>query len=84
MTVWALNGQSAASHELFAKKLGFDAPMLVDAGFGVAAQYDATLGFGMLRLINRTVVGIAKNGTVAYYKRGMPSPEQMLRGVGAA
>lgn len=78
MTVWAINNQGAASHEGFAKKLGFEAPILVDEKFAVSTQYDAVMGFGPLRIVNRTVVGIAKDGTVTYYKRGMPSTDEIL------
>lgn len=83
MTVWAINNQGAASHKRFAEKLGLDAPILVDAKFDVATRYDAVMGIGLLRLVNRTVVGIARDGTVAYYKRGMPSIDEILRGIGA-
>ncbi len=36
------------------------------------------MGLGFLRLINRTVVGIAKDGTVVYYHRGMPATDEIL------
>ncbi len=57
--------------------------MLVDAGLRVAALYDAALRLGPIRLVKRTVVGIARDGTVTYYQRGMPSTDEMLAGVGA-
>ena len=76
--MYAINNQSASSHKAFAEKNGFDAPLLVDSGFAVASAYDAVMGMGMLRFINRTVVGIAKDGTVAYYRRGMPATDEIL------
>jgi hypothetical protein len=36
------------------------------------------MGFGFLRFIDRTVVGIAEDGTVAYYRRGMPATDEIL------
>jgi peroxiredoxin len=52
--------------------------MLVDRDFAVATRYDAVMGLGPLRLVNRTVVGIARDGTVAFYRRGMPSTDEIL------
>jgi len=84
VTVWAVNNQGAASHERFASKVGFDAPMLVDTKFAIASRYDAVMGLGPMRFVNRTVVGIGCDGTVTYYARGTPSTSEILRGVGAA
>ena len=78
VTVYAINNQSATSHKTFTEKNGFDAPLLVDSGFAVASAYDAVMGFGPLRVINRTVVGIAKDGTVVYYRHGMPATDEIL------
>jgi peroxiredoxin len=53
-------------------------PLLVDAGLAVAKQYDAVMGVGPLKIVNRTVVGIGRDGTIAFYKRGMPATSEIL------
>ncbi len=80
ITVYAINNGSAESHQGFKSKHGFAAPLLVDRGLGVAAQYDAAIGFGPLRVINRTVVGIGRDGRIAFYKRGSPTTDEILAG----
>ena len=78
ITVLAINNQSASSHKAFAEKHGLDAPLLVDTDFRVASAYDAVLGFGPLRIVNRTVFGIARDGMVVYEKRGLPATDEIL------
>jgi peroxiredoxin len=56
--------------------------LLVDADLAVARAYGAKLG--PLPLINRTVVGIAQDGTIAFYKRGSPPTAEILAGLGKA
>ena len=81
VAVYAINNGGAESHQNFKAKNGFTAPLLVDRGLTVAEQYDAVLGFGPLRVVNRTVVGIAKDGRIAFYKRGSPSTDEILAGI---
>ena len=57
-------------------------PLLVDRDLDVARAYGAKLG--PLPLINRTVVGIAQDGTIAFYKRGSPATSEILAGLGKA
>ena len=78
ITTYAINNGGADSHQSFKSKNGFTAPLLVDRKFTVAKQYDAALGFGPMRVINRTVVGIASEGHLLYYKRGSHSTEDIL------
>jgi peroxiredoxin Q/BCP len=82
VTVWGVNNGSAQSHQGFIAKHGFSAPLLIDADFEVAKQYDAVLGLGPLRLVNRTVVGVGRDGKIAFYKRGSPSTDEILAAVG--
>lgn len=84
ITVWGVNNGSAQSHQEFIAKHGFSAPLLVDPDFEVAKSYDAVLGLGPLRLVNRTVVGIGRDGKIAFYKRGSPSTDEILTALGAA
>ncbi len=83
VAVYAINNGGAESHQNFKAKNGFSAPLLVDRGLSVAAQYDAVIGFGPLRIVNRTVVGIGTNGRIAFYKRGSPATVDILAGVAA-
>ena len=78
ITVYGINNGSAASHEKFSRTNGFTAPLLVDKDLGVAGAYGAVMGFGPLRLINRTVVGITPEGKIQFYKRGTPTTEEIL------
>jgi peroxiredoxin Q/BCP len=78
ITVYAINNGGAESHQGFKSKNGFTAPLLVDRNLVVATQYDAAFGFGPVRLINRTVVGIARDGRIAFYKRGSPATDEIL------
>jgi peroxiredoxin Q/BCP len=82
--VFGVNNGSAASHERFVAKHSLRTPLLVDAGLNTAAAYDAVIGLGKLRIINRTVVGISPSGTISYYKRGAPSTDAILAAVAPA
>jgi peroxiredoxin Q/BCP len=81
LTVFGVNNGGPDSHAKFITKHGLGIPLLVDKDFAVATNYDSVVGFGPLRLTNRTVVGIGKDGRVAYYKRGMPSTSEIITGV---
>jgi peroxiredoxin Q/BCP len=76
--VFGVNGDDAASHARFIAKHGLSMPLLVDPGLAVAKQYDAVMGIGPLKIVNRTVVGIDRAGTIAFYARGMPATATIL------
>lgn len=78
VSVFGVNNGGAASHERFREKHRLSAPLLVDAGLKTATAYDAVIGVGPLKIINRTVVGISPDGTIAFYKRGTPSTGEIL------
>ena len=78
IAVYGVNGGSAASHAKFVAKHNLTAPLLVDAGNTIATAYDATIGVGPLKVVNRTVVGIARDGRVAFYERGSPATDAIL------
>lgn len=87
-SVYGVNNGSARSHAAFKAKHGLAAPLLVDARLVVASAYDSVLGFGLLKFVNRTVVGIVPDGTIAFYERGTPATGEILdslssRGVAA-
>jgi thioredoxin-dependent peroxiredoxin len=76
--VFGVNGDDAASHERFIAKHALAVPLLIDPGLAVAKRYDAVMGFGPLKIVNRTVVGIDRQGRVAFYQRGMPATAAIL------
>ena len=79
--VFGINGASSGSHKGFARRHSFTAQLLSDRGLHVARSYDAVGQFGPIAYIKRTVVGIDRNGRIAYYERGMPSTEHILAGL---
>jgi peroxiredoxin Q/BCP len=76
--VFGVNGDDAASHARFIAKHALSMPLLMDPGLIVAKQYDAVMGIGPLKIVNRTVVGIDRAGTIAFYRRGMPATADIL------
>ena len=76
--VFGINGDGADSHQRFIAKHGLTMPLLIDPGLTTAKRYDAVMGFGPLRIVKRTVVGIDRRGNVAFYERGMPSTAAIL------
>jgi thioredoxin-dependent peroxiredoxin len=76
--VFGINGDDAASHARFIAKHSLAVPLLIDPGLAVAKRYDAVMGFGPLKIVNRTVVGIDRQGRVAFYQRGMPATSAIL------
>ena len=80
--VFGVNGGSIDSHLRFSDKHGFPFDLLVDTGSAVALAYDARTLYN--HHTRRTVVGVDKSGVVVYYQRGMPSPDDVLRGVTGA
>lgn len=83
VAVFGVNPGSAASHEKFIKKHNLTTPLLVDKGLEVAANYQATIGFGPLKIVNRTVVGIDRDGKIAFYRRGIPATTEILAALAA-
>ena len=77
--VFGVNGASMKSHLRFSEKHGFPFDLLVDAGSAVAQAYDVRILHN--HYTRRTVVGVDKSGVVVYYQRGMPSTDDILRGV---
>lgn len=84
VVAFGVNNGSEASHQKFIKKHGLKTPLLVDKGLEVAGQYDAVMGLGPLKIINRTVVGIDLEGRVVFYKRGTPNTREILAAIDQA
>jgi hypothetical protein len=45
---------------------------------GSADSHGATREFGPFKLVTRTVVGIDRQGRIVFYKRGIPSTDEIL------
>jgi peroxiredoxin Q/BCP len=78
IAVFGVNPSSAASHMRFVEKHNMRTPLLVDAGGRVARAYDALMPIPMITLVNRTVVGIDRDGIVRFYERGMPPTDRII------
>ena len=81
VAVFGVNNAGVASHRRFVERHHLRTPLLVDEGLGVSGAYDAAIGFGPVRAIKRTVVGISPEGKIVYYRRGMPSTDEILSNV---
>ena len=84
VAVFGVNPGSAATHRRFAERHGFKTPLLLDDGGRVSRAYDALMPIPLLTLVNRTVVGIDREGIVRFYERGMPSTDTILEAMAAA
>jgi peroxiredoxin Q/BCP len=78
VAVFGVNPGSADGHKKFSEKHGLRTPLLLDNGGKVSRAYDALMPVPILTLVNRTVVGIDKDGIVRFYERGMPSADAIL------
>jgi peroxiredoxin len=78
IVVLGISGGSATSHERFARHHQLNAPLLVDQDLAVARRYDAAFSLGPIKLVQRTVVGIDRQGVIVFYKRGTPSTDEIL------
>ena len=82
--VFGVNPGSASTHKKFSEKHGFKTPLLLDNGGKVSKAYDALMPIPIVTLVNRTVVGIDRDGVVRFYERGMPSTETSLGAMSSA
>ena len=78
IAVFGVNPANAERHQKFVAKHELRTPLLVDDGAKVARAYDALMPIPVLNIVNRTVVGIDRDGKTAYYKRGMPSTSEII------
>jgi peroxiredoxin Q/BCP len=77
--VFGVNAGSAKSHQKFKETFRLPYPLLIDEDKKVSEAYDALFSFFGIKIIRRTVIGIDKNGTVRYMKRGMPRTSDILK-----
>ena len=67
--VIAVNPQSEASHEKFAKKHGLPFPLVSDPGGAVCRRYGA---MGLLGMAKRALVLVGRDGTVKWRRSDFP------------
>jgi peroxiredoxin Q/BCP len=83
VAVFGVNPGSVSRHREFVERHGLRTPLLLDDGARVSRAYDALMPIPLLTVINRTVVGIDREGVVRFYERGMPSTDRILAAMGA-
>ncbi len=83
VAVFGVNPGSAETHRKFSERHGFKTPLLLDDGGKISRAYDALYPIPLLNIVNRTVVGIDRDGVVRFYQRGMPSTSTILDAMGA-
>jgi peroxiredoxin Q/BCP len=83
IAVFGVNPGSRDTHKRFAERHGMRTPLLVDAGGEVSREYGALMPIPLLTVVNRTVVGIDRDGVVRYYKRGMPPTSEIIGAMSA-
>jgi peroxiredoxin Q/BCP len=74
---FGVNPDDAASHLAFIEAFDFPFDLLVDEDRRIASAYDALKPDGTG--INRTVVGVGKDGRILFYERGAPPPGNILQ-----
>ena len=84
VAVFGVNPGTASTHKRFSERHHMRTPLLADAGGAVARRYDALMPIPLVALVNRTVVGIDREGVVRFSKRGMPPTSEILEAMGTA
>jgi thioredoxin-dependent peroxiredoxin len=74
--VYGVNPAGKESHQKFIDKQHYQFSLLIDKDKKVAQLYGAK---GLM--VKRTVVVIDKEGTIAYYKQGMPPNSEILAAI---
>ena len=83
IAVFGVNPGSVEAHKRFSEQHGFKTPLLLDTGGRVSRAYDALMPIPFMTIVNRTVVGIDRAGTVRFYERGIPSTDTILNAMTA-
>jgi peroxiredoxin Q/BCP len=78
IAVFGVNPGSAGTHKKFAEKHAMRTPLLVDTRGAVSRAYDALMPVPIVTVVNRTVVGIDRDGVIRYYERGMPPTSAII------
>jgi peroxiredoxin Q/BCP len=78
IAVFGVNPGSEKAHQSFSEKHNLRTPLLLDDKGKVSKAYDALMPIPIVTVVNRTVVGIDRDGKVKFYERGMPSTETIM------
>lgn len=81
ISVFGVNPGSEKAHQSFSEKHGLRTPLLLDDKGRVAKAYDALMPIPLVTVVNRTVVGVDRDGKIKFYQRGMPSTETIMSGM---
>ena len=81
--VYGVNPAEADSHEAFARKFGFEFPILTERGGSVARQFRAAIQLPMKTLILRSVYLVNPNGMIRLANRGAPPATALIRSIQA-
>jgi thioredoxin-dependent peroxiredoxin len=76
--VFGMNGADTKSHSKFAANHKFQFPLLIDTDNKVSQAYGCKGGL----MNKRTVYGIDKQGKIVFAQRGMPTTDEILKGLG--
>ena len=82
VAVFGVNPGSVEAHKRFSERYSFKTPLLLDNGGRISRAYDALMPIPFMTIVNRTVVGIDRDGVVRFYQRGMPSTDTILGAMG--
>ncbi|HYM15141.1 MAG TPA: peroxiredoxin [Dehalococcoidia bacterium] len=84
VAVFGVNPGSASAHRKFVEQHGLKTPLLLDNRGAVSRAYDALMPVPIVTIVNRTVVGIDREGIVRFYERGIPSTATILGAMAGA
>lgn len=73
---FGVNPAGIESHAKYAAKFDFNFPLLVDDDRAIASAYGALKENG--KSIQRSVLGIARDGTIRFAVRGAPPPADVI------
>jgi peroxiredoxin Q/BCP len=73
---FGVNPAGIESHAKYAAKFEFNFPLLTDPDRSMAAAYGALKENG--KSIQRSVLGIARDGTIRFATRGAPPPDEVI------
>ena len=86
MEIYGVNPGSEGEHQAYARKYSIEVPLLADVNGEIAVAYGC-LAAGK-QIPQRTLVGIDRNGRIAFFKRGYYTPQQIVaffdQGAGSA
>jgi len=77
--VFGINTASRDKHSQYCIRKRLDFPILSDPGGAIAKKYKAWMNW--LPIPKRTVVVIDPDGIICFYKRGAPSPVEVIQAI---